>query len=147
MPGFRSGGFDVWGISLSADAARKRIFLMGAESNRQLFVFDVATQTWAVGPTAPYDGGWGASIEYVTASDRLYQIDGRNSGGAPQGTAYLYRTPFVPADTARALQIASGIAVYSPPDARLDVETGSGRIDLAGAVRIARKVSGLEANP
>lgn len=147
VPGFRSGGFDVWGISFSADAARRRIFVMGAESNRQLFVFDVATQTWAVGPTAPYDGGWGSSIEYVTASDRLYQIDGRNSGGTGQGTAYLNRTPFVMADAARALQIASGNAPYGPPDARLNVETGSARIDLADAVRIARKVAGLEENP
>lgn len=89
VPGFRSGGFDVWGVSLTADAARRRLFVMGAESNRQLYVFDVATQTWTVGPTAPYDGGWGASIEYVAASDRVYQIDGRAAAGTPQGTAAL----------------------------------------------------------
>jgi hypothetical protein len=89
VPGFRSGGFDVWGISLSADAAQHRLFVMGAETNRLLYVFDLATQSWAVGPTAPYDGGWGSSIEYVSASDRLYQIDGRDAAGRPQGTAVL----------------------------------------------------------
>ena len=62
---------------------------MGAESNLELYVFDVATQTWAVGPNAPYDGGWGSSIEFVSTSDRLYQIDGRNATGTPQGTALL----------------------------------------------------------
>src|SRR5207245_2506809 len=70
-------------------AAHHRLFVMGAESNHQLYVFDVATQSWAVGPNAPYDGGWGSSIEYVSGSDRLYQIDGRDSAGTPQGTAVL----------------------------------------------------------
>src|SRR5262249_39502594 len=37
----------------------------------------------------PYDGGWGASMEYVSLTDRLYQIDGRDSRGLPQGTAVL----------------------------------------------------------
>ena len=89
MVGFRSGGFDVWGISLASDATHHRLFVMGAESNLELYVFDVATQTWAVGPNAPYDCGWGSSIEFVSASDRLYQIDGRNATGTPQGTALL----------------------------------------------------------
>jgi parallel beta-helix repeat protein len=92
VPGFRSGGFDVWGISLSADAGRGRLFVMGAEANRQLHVFDVATQAWAVAAPAPYDGGWGSSIEHVSGVDRLYQIDGRNSASTPQGTAVLTRT-------------------------------------------------------
>ena len=95
MVGFRSGGFDVWGISLSSDATHHRLLVMGAESNHELYVFDVATQTWAVGPTAPYDGGWGSSIEFVSASDRLYQIDGRNSEGTPQGTAFLALFPLL----------------------------------------------------
>lgn len=91
MPGFRTGGFDVWGISLTSDPAHHRLFVMGAESNHQLYVFDTVTQTWTIGPSAPYDGGWGASIEYVPATGRLNQIDGRNSGGTPQGTAVLLR--------------------------------------------------------
>ena len=89
MVGFRSGGFDVWGISLASDATHHRLFVTGAESNHELYVFDVATQSWAVGPNAPYDGGWGSSIEFVSSSDRLYQIDGRNATGTPQGTALL----------------------------------------------------------
>jgi hypothetical protein len=64
---------------------------LGAESNHQLYVFDTSTQTWAVGPNAPYDGGWGSSIEFVATTGRLYEIDGRNSGGTPQGTAVLFR--------------------------------------------------------
>jgi len=91
MPGFRAGGFDVWGISLSADPIHHRLFVIGAESNHQLYIFDIALQTWTVGPAAPYDGGWGASLEYVSAADRLYQIDGRNSTAAPQGSAVLLR--------------------------------------------------------
>jgi len=89
VPGFRSGGFDVWGISLSSDPARHRLFVTGAESNHQLYVFDVATQTWAVGPNAPYDGGWGSAMEYVASTDYLFLIDGRNSASTPQGTALL----------------------------------------------------------
>jgi hypothetical protein len=84
---------------------------MGAESNRQLYVFDVATQTWAAGPTAPYDGGWGASIEYVQGTDRLYQIDGRNSAGTPQGTAVLTR--LFTAQPQPATACATGSAPFS----------------------------------
>lgn len=146
VPGFRSGGFDVWGIALSADPARHRLFVTGAESNRQLYVFDVPSQTWAVGPTAPYDGGWGASMEYVAASDRVYQIDGRNSGGTPQGTAYLSRSPFLLADAVRALHIAAGLLAADPSDVRLNVENGA-VIDIGDALRIARKVAGTDSNP
>ncbi len=93
IPGFRSGGFDIWGIALTADANRRHLFVIGAETNRQVYVFDVASQTWAVGPTAPYDGGWGDSLEYVAGSDTLYQIDGRNAFGVPQGTAAMISAP------------------------------------------------------
>jgi parallel beta-helix repeat protein len=93
VPGFRSGALDVWGVSITADPASQRLFVMGAESNRQIYVFDVATQAWTVAPAAPYDGGWGASLEFVPASNRLYQIDGRNSISASQGTAYLAPAP------------------------------------------------------
>jgi parallel beta-helix repeat protein len=89
VPGFRTGGFDVWGVSLSADAAHHRLFVKGAETSRTLYVFDALNQAWAAGPTAPYDGGWGASIEHVAALGALYQIDGRNSAGTPQGSAIL----------------------------------------------------------
>jgi parallel beta-helix repeat protein len=146
-PGFCCGGLDCWGVSLSADAVRRRVFVMGAESNHVLYVFDVATQTWAAGPAAPYDSGWGASIEYVAASDRVYQIDGRNIGGTAQGTAYLYRTPFVLADAARALGAAAGLLPGVPSDAKLNVEGSGTAVDIHDALRIARKVAGLEANP
>jgi hypothetical protein len=89
VPGFRSGAFDVWGLSLAADAVHHRLYLLGGESNRLLYVFDVTTQNWAVAPLAPYDGGWGSSLEYVAAADALYEIDGRNAFGMPQGTAAL----------------------------------------------------------
>ena len=89
LPGFRSGGFDVWGVTLSADAAHHRLYVVGAETNKLLYVFDTATQAWRVAPTAPYDGGWGGSMEYVAASNRVHVIDGRNAGGTTQGTAAL----------------------------------------------------------
>ena len=90
--GFCSGALDVWGVSLSADPTHGRLFVSGAEANRQLYVLDVATMTWAVAAPCPYDGGWGSSLEYVAGTDALYQIDGRNSLGAAQGTAVLTQT-------------------------------------------------------
>jgi parallel beta-helix repeat protein len=92
VPGFRSGAIDVWGVAITADAAGGRLLLIGGETNRQLYVFDLAAQTWAVGPTAPYDGGWGDGLEYVGTTETLYQIDGRNALGTPQGTAALVRS-------------------------------------------------------
>ncbi|MCA9285512.1 MAG: right-handed parallel beta-helix repeat-containing protein, partial [Phycisphaerales bacterium] len=82
VPGFRSGAIDVWGVVITADHARGRIYVLGGESNKQVYLFDVATQSWTVLPTAIYDGGWGDGLEYLSASDRLYQIDGRNIGNA-----------------------------------------------------------------
>ncbi|MHC4650053.1 MAG: NosD domain-containing protein [Planctomycetota bacterium] len=89
VPGFRSGAFDIWGVVITADPVRGLLFVIGGEANRQVYVFDVASQTWSVTPTAVYDGGWGDGMEYVAASDRLYQIDGRNALATPQGTAVL----------------------------------------------------------
>lgn len=89
IPGFRSGAMDIWGVTITADPVRHRLFVNGGEANRQVYVFDVASQTWTATPTAVYDGGWGDGLEYVSGSDRLYQIDGRNAAGAPQGTAVL----------------------------------------------------------
>ncbi|MFO0840447.1 MAG: right-handed parallel beta-helix repeat-containing protein [Phycisphaerae bacterium] len=89
VPGFRSGGFDVWGIGLAADAARGRVFVSGAETNKQVYVFDIATQNWRATRSAAYDGGWGSTLEYVANADRLYLIDGRNAASTAQGTAAL----------------------------------------------------------
>ena len=89
IPGFRSGAMDIWGVTITSDPVRNRLFVNGGEANRQVYVFDVAGQTWTATPTAVYDGGWGDGLEYVSGSDRLYQIDGRNATGAPQGTAVL----------------------------------------------------------
>ncbi|MHC4787185.1 MAG: NosD domain-containing protein, partial [Planctomycetota bacterium] len=89
VPGFRSGAFDIWGVALTADPVRGLLFVIGGEANRQVYVFDVATQTWTVTPVAVYDGGWGDGLEYVAASNRLYQIDGRAALGTRQGTAVL----------------------------------------------------------
>ncbi len=98
LPGFRSGAFDVWGVALAADASRREVFVLGGEANKLVYVFDVASQAWRVAPTAPYDGGWGDGMEYVASSQRLYEIDGRNSATTPQGTAVLVEsqvgTPF-----------------------------------------------------
>lgn len=93
IPGFRSGALDIWGVSISSDIARGQLFVIGGEGNRQLYVFDIAAQCWAVAPTAVYDGGWGTAMEYVAAANRVYQIDGRNTNGATQGTATLRRFP------------------------------------------------------
>lgn len=89
IPGFRSGAFDIWGVAIASDSDNGLIFITGGETNRQLYVFDVASQTWAVGPTAVYDGGWGDSLEYVATSKTIYQIDGRTGLGNVQGTAAL----------------------------------------------------------
>jgi hypothetical protein len=91
IPGFRSGSFDIWGVGLTADPDRDIIFVQGGESNRQIYVYDAADDAWTVTPTSVYDGGWGASLEYVAGTQRLYQIDGRNATNAPQGTAVLMR--------------------------------------------------------
>jgi len=87
IPGFRSGAFDIWGVTLASDPDEPRLFVQGGEGNRQIYIFDVASQVWTVAPMAVYDGGWGDGLEYVTSDRRLYQIDGRNAQGAPQGTA------------------------------------------------------------
>lgn len=89
LPGFRSGSFDIWGVAIAADSENGLLFVIGGETNRQLYVFDVTAQTWAVGPIAVYDGGWGDSLEYVAASQTIYQIDGRTALGNVQGTAAL----------------------------------------------------------
>jgi hypothetical protein len=88
-PGWRSGAFDVWGVSLAADQAGRQLFLIGGENNYQLYVFHVATQSWTLGPNAIYDGGWGASLEFVASAQKLYQIDGRNGTSSQQGTAAM----------------------------------------------------------
>jgi parallel beta-helix repeat protein len=65
--------------------------------------------------------------------------------------AYEYTAPVAPftgADVARCLGVACGTIAASEDDmARLGVESGSAALDLLDAVRIARKVSGLEPNP
>jgi hypothetical protein len=90
-PGFRTGPSDVWGVSMTADAAHKQLLITGAEGNSNLYIYDVASGIWSLGPVAVYDGGWGGSLEYVAGAQKLYQIDGRNaSGGAQlQGSASL----------------------------------------------------------
>ena len=92
IPGFRSGAFDIWGVAITSDPVNNRLFVLGGEANRQVYVFDVGSQTWTVTPTAVHDGGWGDGLEYVASSGTLYQIDGRNALGTPQGTAGLGRT-------------------------------------------------------
>ena len=92
VPGFRSGAFDIWGVAITSDPVSNRLFVLGGEANKQVYVFDVAAATWTVTPTAVYDGGWGDGLEYVTSSGTLYQIDGRNALGTTQGTARLVPT-------------------------------------------------------
>jgi hypothetical protein len=92
-PGWLSASTDVWGVSIATDAARGLLYLIGGETNRRLYVFDVAAQRWGLGPDAVYDGGWGASMEYVATTQTLYQIDGRNSTGTVQGTAAMVLVP------------------------------------------------------
>ncbi len=93
IPGFRSGAMDVWGVALTSDPVRQQLFVLGGENNRQVYVFDVASQSWSTGPAAVYDGGWGDGFEYLSASETLYQIDGRNGASTPQGTAAMIRAP------------------------------------------------------
>jgi N-acetylneuraminic acid mutarotase len=89
MVGFRSGATDLWGVTITSDPVSRQLFVLGGVGNRQVYVFAVATQRWAATPDAPYDGGWGDGLEYVSATQRLYLIDGRNAGSVPQGTAVL----------------------------------------------------------
>ena len=91
-PGFLSGALDLWGLTISADVDRQRLFVIGGEINTQLYVFDVRDDTWLVGPIAIYDGGWGDGMEYVAASQTLYQLDGRNALNLVQGTAAMTRS-------------------------------------------------------
>ncbi|MEE8153474.1 MAG: NosD domain-containing protein [Phycisphaerales bacterium] len=91
-PGLRSGSFDIWGVTITADPIRNLLFVIGGEANKHIYVFEVASQTWTVAPIAIYDGGWGDGMEYVNASETLYQIDGRNALNTPQGTAKLVRS-------------------------------------------------------
>ena len=62
---------------------------MCPRNESSFYVFDVASETWVVGPIAVYDGGWGDSLEYVATSQTIYQIDGRTGLGNVQGTAAL----------------------------------------------------------
>jgi parallel beta-helix repeat protein len=93
VPGFRSGAIDIWGVTITSDPVRGLLMVQGGEANKQIYVHDPADGSWAVTPTAVYDGGWGDALEYVAGSDTLYQVDGRNALGTPQGTAKL-----IPAD-------------------------------------------------
>jgi parallel beta-helix repeat protein len=113
LPGFRSGAFDVWGVALAADSVRRQVFVQGGEANKLLYVFDVASQTWRVAPTAPYDGGWGDGMEFVGGPQRLYQIDGRNSSSTPQGTAVLAMIPVTNYCTAKINSLGCTPAIAS----------------------------------
>jgi len=92
-PGFRTRHFGIWGTSLAADFDRHLIYLIGSANNRTLYIYDAQAETWYAGPTAVYDGGWGASIEYVAGTHTLYQIDGRTGFENEQGTAALAPVP------------------------------------------------------
>src|SRR5262249_9002920 len=93
VPGFRTGGIDVWGVSMSADPARGLLYVTRSDRKREVYVFDPVSSTWATGPQAPYDGGWGSSLEYVAGKDALVQIDGRNGFAGTQGTGLLTLMP------------------------------------------------------
>ena len=79
-------------MTITSDPLHDLLFVIGGEANKQVYVLDVGSQTWTATPPAVYDGGWGDGLEYVSSSERLYQIDGRNTLGSPQGTAVLVRS-------------------------------------------------------
>ncbi|MFH1999092.1 MAG: hypothetical protein ABIK28_05380 [Planctomycetota bacterium] len=91
MPGFRSGAYDVWGVGLASDSHRNCIMVSGGERNRLIYLYEIDHDRWKVFRIAVYDGGWGASIEYVQSRNALFQIDGRNGTNTQQGTAVLLR--------------------------------------------------------
>jgi len=83
---------------------------------------------------------------------------GTDLGGSPrlQGEhvdigAYEYGTaaqPFTFAEVSKCLSIAAGLGACTPDDyARLNVETAGARLELLDALRLVRKVAGLEPNP
>lgn len=96
MPGFRSGAYDIWGVNLTASASLGHMLVQGGESNHLIYVYLPQLDAWRVTRPALYDGGWGDGLEYVATSDRVYQLDGRNADGEPQGTAVL--APPLPGD-------------------------------------------------
>lgn len=55
--------------------------------------------------------------------------------------------PYTAPDVTSALRIAAGLTAAATTDARLNVEAGNNVIDIADAIRIARKVAGTDANP
>jgi hypothetical protein len=59
---------------------------------------------------------------------------------------YVPTGAFTVPDAARALRLAAGIVSYANGDSRLDV-SGQGRVDLANALRLVRKATGLDPNP
>jgi len=73
-------------------------------------------------------------------------VGGRVDMGAYENQAL---PPFTLSDVAQALRIAAGLSAAREVTARYDVVAGdsAGRIDIADAVRLARKAAGLEANP
>jgi parallel beta-helix repeat protein len=89
MPGFRSGAYDVWGVTITADANFRRLLVQGGETNHLVYVYLPAIDAWRVTRPATYDGGWGAGLECLSEAGLTYQIDGRNAAGEPQGTAIL----------------------------------------------------------
>lgn len=81
-----------------------------------------------------------AGGQYLTAT-------ATNAGNNTSEFSAAIRVAYALADASSALKIAAGIITAGPADLRLNAEAGNAVIDIADAIRIARRVTGVDTNP
>lgn len=105
-----------------------------------------AVNNYHLAPTSPIIN-LGDNAVVVPKLELDIDGDRRIIGGVVDiGADEVVLTPYTFADAATSLRIAGGLQTATSADLRLNAESPSG-IDVLDAVRIARKVAGLEANP
>lgn len=146
----------------TALAGNRCVQLLSTDNGTKLQLADdngSAAQHWYL---IPMGDGWykispttnlgkGVDVEGIsTANGALVQSWDYWDGFGQQWSLTLLVPAFTPQDLLRALSIASGATAATSADrTRLNIAGGTGTttIDLADAIAIARKLSGLETNP